>query len=85
MKGIISKLNSINDIAVSFIAKSLEAVTCAAVILIIYCVVMNSRGTFGLREIRLVRASLEYIVCSAALAPSFGLLIDLVAKKTGKG
>lgn len=81
---IISMLNSISDAAVKFTVKSLELVAFASAMLAVYCIVMNSRGDFGLREIRLVRASLEYIVCSAALAPSFGLLIDLAAKKSNK-
>ena len=83
MKKIIKNLNSINDIALQFTSLCLTAVTALSVVHTGYLIVLFLRRGLFLKEIYTARLSLEYIIASAVLSFSFGLLIDLYLRKKG--
>lgn len=82
MKNIIKNLNTINDTALRFTSWCLAAVAASGALLMFYCIILFMREQFLLKEIFMVRSSLEYIVASAVLSFCFGLLIDLYFRKT---
>lgn len=85
MKNIVKNLNTINDTALRFTSWCLGAVASSGALLMLYCIILFMRERFVLKEIFMVRSSLEYIVASAVLSFCFGLLIDLYFRKTEKG
>lgn len=82
MKNLLKKLNTLNDIALLFTSRCLAAVTLSQVLLMAYCIFLYINDKLLLKEMFFVRSSLEYIVASAVLSFSFGLLLDLYLRKT---
>lgn len=81
MKNVIAKLNEIGELPIRFTKLCLVLVMLSGMMLVTYCLILKSRGMLNMREIMMVRNSMEYLVASFALGISLGFLLDLAMKK----
>ena len=74
------KLNEMATLPVKYIKHALELVFFTAAMIIIYCVILDSRGNISPSDSKIIYESLGYIASSVCLSLSFGLLLDLYLK-----
>ena len=81
MKKFFGRMAAPEKISVSFTKNALYAVAFCAATLMLYSIVVKSRGALSLRHAELLKNSLEYVAASLSLGICFGLLIDLAVKE----
>ncbi len=84
MKKHISKLIHSKSLAASFSLSCLKLVYLTSCLVLLYYIFLDSTGGVKYTEKIILRECLLYLGTSAGLSVSFGLLIDLYLKKSGK-
>lgn len=81
MKTIKKTLCGIGEIPLVLTKGCLCLIYVMASLLLIYYIILDSRGAFDLFEVIRLRKSMEYLFASAVICPVCGLVSDLILKK----